>query len=1202
MNVRFFAPGLLGLLLATASALAAASDEADVIKLGKHEVHANRLLVRVKPGVSSLDQQATLQSAGLKVRRQFKLVSRAQVLELTAPDPKASVAQRAESLALRIEALRRSGRYEYVEPDYIYRLALQPNDSRFQDGTLWGLRNDGGSGGVAGADINAEQAWDITTGSTNVIVAVVDTGVRYTHQDLAAQMWRNPGESGSGKESNGIDDDNNGYVDDVFGINVVADNGNPMDTHGHGTHVSGTIGAAANNGAPHVGVAWNVRIMAIKIFQPFAGASAVVEGLEYAVANGAKISNHSWGGGGFSQTLYDGLAAARDAGHLIVAAAGNNGTDSDILPFYPAAYDLDNIVSVAALTRADRLANFSCYGLTTVDLGAPGVEIFSSTAGSDFEYQVYQGTSMAAPHVTGVAALMLARFPQASYLELRDGLLDSVVPISALSGKCVTGGRLNAYQALSAAPDNILEISVSPASGSVVLAPSIQPISVRVADRFGITNATVTAAVTNNGSFLTNLTFLNNGTAPDLTAGDAFYTANLAIPNSASNLVLSITATATGKTGVTAIVTYQAVAYPDNDNFAQAKKIAAGGGLILTTTKFATMEAGEPLHAGVSTVAHSLWYTWSTAASGPVLLDTAGSSFDTVIGVYTGANLISLTPVAAVDDVGNRAQGYVSFNATAGVTYRIAVAGANAGELGPLRLRAELNGRPDTNAPLVGISSPTNGIVTTTNFLMLTGTAYDPVPNASGVSEVLVTLNNSIGQIAYGTTNWNWNLVLVPGENLIQVSARDYSGNWATPVAIAVVYNPLQPANDHFVNALTLNLATNRVFVDTTSATKEYGEPNHAANQGGKSVWWNFTPAADGLVTLSTSNSAFDTLLGVYQGPYVNELTTVASNDDAAGNSFSALAQAVRAGQTYRVAVDGYAAVGGALQLNYSFTTSAVYSLNVTTVASGSASPLAGDFASNATVTVVASPAPGFDFAGWSGSIASNANPLIFNIQSDVTLVPSFLPHILTDGFESGGFSPLRAWNVVGSYPWVVQSNTAATGQWAARSAANLPNNASSTISLTAYTAAGNGTFSLRVSSEENWDFLKFYVDGELREDWSGELDWVSYSFPLTAGTHTLEWRYVKDVEGTAGMDAAFIDNVDLPTMPPSFKLVETGPGVFSVEVSGAPNQLFYIQGSTNLVDWETISTNHWTGSPVPFADPSVASRPWRFYRAFGPR
>ena len=142
----------------------------------------------------------------------------------------------------------------------------------------------------------------------------------------------------------------------------------------------------------------------------------------------------------------------------------------------------------------------------------------------------------------------------------------------------------------------------------------------------------------------------------------------------------------------------------------------------------------------------------------------------------------------------------------------------------------------------------------------------------------------------------------------------------------------------------------------------------------------------------------------------------------------------------------------------------------------------------------------------------------------------------------------------------------------------------------------------MRVSSEENWDFLKFYVDGELREDWSGELDWVSYSFPLTAGTHTLEWRYVKDVEGTAGMDAAFIDNVDLPTMPPSFKLVETGPGVFSVEVSGAPNQLFYIQGSTNLVDWETISTNHWTGSPVPFADPSVASRPWRFYRAFGPR
>lgn len=1200
MKIRIFTFALLG--LGVLPLLAAPSEEADVIKLGKHEVHANRILVKAKAGVAMQDQLAVYQGQGLKMRRQFRLVPRAQVLELVTPNPNATAAERAEALVRRLEALRRSGRFEYVEPDYIYRLALQPNDTRFQDGTLWGLRNDGGSGGVAGADINAEQAWDLTTGSTNVIVAVVDTGVRYTHQDLASQMWRNPGESGGGKENNGVDDDNNGYVDDVFGINVVADNGNPFDTHGHGTHVSGTIGAAANNGAPHVGVAWHVRIMAIKIFSPFAGASAVVEGLEYAVAKGAKISNHSWGGGGFSQTLYDGIAAARDAGHLFIAAAGNNGTDNDRLPFYPAAYDLDNIVAVAALNRADRLANFSCFGLTTVDLGAPGVSIFSSTAGSDFEYQNFDGTSMAAPHVSGVAALILARFPQASYLELRDGLLQTVVQIPALAGRCVTGGRVNAYQALAAAPDDVLELSVSPASGAVLLSPSTQTITVRVSDRFGITNATVTAAVTNNGSFYTNLTFLNTGAVPDALANDAMYTANLRVPAQSTNLVLRVSATAPGKIGATALITYLVVTYPDNDDFAKPKKIPAGGGLMLSTTKFATMEAGEPLHAGVPTVDHSLWYTWSTAASGPVLLDTAGSAFDTVIAVYTGNNFNALTTIASVDDVGNLEQGYLSFNAIAGITYRIAVAGQNGGELGALRLRAELNGRPDTNAPVVNIAGPTNGLVLATNFLAVSGTAFDPTPNSSGLSEVLVSLNNALPQTVFGTTNWSWVLVLQPGENIIQVTARDYAGNFSAPRYVSVVYSPLQPPNDHFVNAAPINLATNRALVNTTSATKEFGEPDHAANEGGKSVWWTFTPNADGLLSLNTASSDFDTLLAIYQGPYVNELTPVASNDDSAGNSYSALSQAVRSGLTYRIAVDGYAGAGGALELGYVFNPSAVFSLTVNPAVGGTAAPLAGDFVTNATVSVTATPAAGFDFAGWSGSIMSNANPLIFQITSDITLTPSFLPRVFTDDFESGGFSPLRPWNNSGSYPWIVQSNTAAAGQWAARSADNLGHNQTSALSLAAFTASGDGSFSLKVSSEENWDFLEFYVDGVLRDSWSGEQDWVSYSFPLTAGNHTLEWRYVKDVEGSVGLDAAFIDSVDLPSTAPTFKLVETGPGVFNVEVTGSPNQVFYIQGSTDLLNWETISTNQWTGSPVPFTDPTAASRPWRFYRAFGPR
>ena len=203
---------------------------------------------------------------------------------------------KAQQLIDRIAALRNSGLFAYVEPDYVVKASLTPNDSAFVNGTLWGLRNNGQLGGRPGADINAVSAWDITTGSTNVIVAVIDTGIRYTHLDLAAQMWRNPGEI----PGNQIDDDNNGYVDDVFGINaidLVPAPGDPMDDIGHGTHVAGTIGAAANNGQPHVGVAWQVQLMACKFLGASGGlTSDAIECIGYAARNRARIMNNSWGG------------------------------------------------------------------------------------------------------------------------------------------------------------------------------------------------------------------------------------------------------------------------------------------------------------------------------------------------------------------------------------------------------------------------------------------------------------------------------------------------------------------------------------------------------------------------------------------------------------------------------------------------------------------------------------------------------------------------------------------------------------------------------------------------------------------------------------------------------------------------------------------------------------------------------------------
>ena len=249
--------------------------------------------------------------------------------------------------------------------------------------------------------IGSPKAWtEFTTGNRSVLVAVIDTGVDYTHEDLAANMWKNPKEI----EDNAIDDDNNGFIDDIYGWNFVGNNNNPFDDNRHGTHVSGTIGALAGNGLGTIGVSPKVSIMACKFLSKdgWGTLDAAMKAITYAVANGAKVLNNSWGGGGFSQPLLDTIKAAERSGVLFVAAAGNSNNDNDKNPMYPASYDAPNIVSVAATDTVDQKAFFSNFGKTTVDLGAPGVGVFSSLPNN--LYGNLSGTSMATPHVSGLAA------------------------------------------------------------------------------------------------------------------------------------------------------------------------------------------------------------------------------------------------------------------------------------------------------------------------------------------------------------------------------------------------------------------------------------------------------------------------------------------------------------------------------------------------------------------------------------------------------------------------------------------------------------------------------------------------------------------------------------------------------------------------------------------------------------------------------
>lgn len=353
---------------------------------------------------------------------------------------------------------------EYAEPDFVVRPDATPNDTYY--GLQWGLNNSGQSvnrvAGKADADIDMAEAWNTTTGGGGCLVAVIDTGVQASHPDLDGNLWSNPGEI----PGNGLDDDGDGYIDDTRGWDFYAGDNDPDDEDGHGTHVAGTIAARSNNGVGVAGIAWSCKIMPLRFIGPDGGAiSDAIAAIDFAVTHGAKVSNNSWGGTNYSAALYDAIRSARDAGHIFVAAAGNDAVNTDSSPHYPSGFDLDNIVSVAATDNTDLLAGFSNYGTATVDLGAPGKDIASTYKGSAYVYM--SGTSMASPHVAGVAALVWLKNPGFSYTQVIDRLFATARPVAALSGKTRTGGMLNAQAALAAAANTAPVVDItSPVNGA----------------------------------------------------------------------------------------------------------------------------------------------------------------------------------------------------------------------------------------------------------------------------------------------------------------------------------------------------------------------------------------------------------------------------------------------------------------------------------------------------------------------------------------------------------------------------------------------------------------------------------------------------------------------------------------------------------------------------------------------------------------
>lgn len=574
-----------------------------ITSLLAHDHVEGEIIVKFKSHVSTDDamlkhiSEKTHASINALVKRRFKGIRGLELVKLSEN----------KSMKQALEFYLNNPDIEYAEPNYIVHATLTPNDPDFTN--LWGLHNTGQSSGTNDADIDAPEAWNISFGTNSVIIAVVDSGVAYDHPDLIDNIWINTGETSC---TDGLDNDSNGYHDDCYGWDFYDNDNDPMDFLDHGTHVAGTIAAAGNNAQGVTGVMWNARIMPLRFLDAFGYGSTAdaISAIEYANAMGADVINSSWGSGGFSQALKDII----DVSPAVVAcAAGNGGSDgigdnNDSIPFYPASYTSSNIIAVAATNRNDNLASFSNFGLISVDVGAPGVSIYSTVPGRDevffddmtnldnwiaqtpwglsstyfsapssvadspagnyqnnsyttltlsgpldltgyfvtimeyqlradvewgydlfcieastdgitwdfvncyfgstdgafvfidedlkaydnqgsvllrfslitdysvtddgvyiddvritamgstyngSEYAYFSGTSMAAPHVSGVAGLIKAFNPGLTNIEIKNIILNNIDPISSLSGKVLTGGRINAFNALSASCSNL---------------------------------------------------------------------------------------------------------------------------------------------------------------------------------------------------------------------------------------------------------------------------------------------------------------------------------------------------------------------------------------------------------------------------------------------------------------------------------------------------------------------------------------------------------------------------------------------------------------------------------------------------------------------------------------------------------------------------------------------------------------------------
>ena len=477
MKTSLLTPSLLAAALAAGAINPAWAQAPRAIQLraGGPACVAGEILVQFKVGVTDAQVAETFRRGGLGLKKHIHTPAMQDAGQFGLTQTETNL-----PIEAAINAVSHLPGVEFAEPNWIVSSQAESNDPSYLDGSLWGMFSDDNPFAIGPAATTnffgsqAEKAWAAGfTGSKDIFVGIIDTGIQFDHPDLAANMWTNPGEI----PGNGIDDDANSYVDDIHGWNAIGDNGTIYapgnDTagvpyeHYHGTHVAGTVGAAGGNGLGVVGMNWNVSLISGKFLgQNGSGATTdAIQAIDYMTAlktrKGLNIValNNSWSGAGFNQALLDAITRAAQANILCIAAASNNSANNDVTPRYPANYDTtsgagyDAVISVAAIDQLGNLAGFSDYGSTTVDLGAPGVATLSTVPANS--YALKNGTSMATPHVTGAIALYATTHPGVTAAQIRYDLHTTAAPTPSLAGITVTGSRLDAAALMSTAPTTL---------------------------------------------------------------------------------------------------------------------------------------------------------------------------------------------------------------------------------------------------------------------------------------------------------------------------------------------------------------------------------------------------------------------------------------------------------------------------------------------------------------------------------------------------------------------------------------------------------------------------------------------------------------------------------------------------------------------------------------------------------------------------